>query len=180
MDFRAIIEQHLATGAESRSAPSRFSVSRVEGLGLLRVADDLSIQGFAEKPKDPAVIPACAQPGDRVHAEEQSGEKRCLASMASTSSTATPSPRPRELDDGLRPGVIRASSRRRRCSPTSSRLLGGHGREGLLRANLALAQPLPPSTSSTDDAVYSHYEYLPASKLTSARSTTWWSPTAAS
>src|SRR5580698_6118830 len=60
MDFREIIEQHLATAAEVTVCAKRFALSKVEGLGLMRVADDLSIQEFAEKPKDPAVIKSLA------------------------------------------------------------------------------------------------------------------------
>jgi len=60
MDFRKIIEQHLSTNAEVTIAAIPFPVSKVEGLGLMRVADDLSIAEFVEKPKDPAVIAGLA------------------------------------------------------------------------------------------------------------------------
>ena len=60
MDFRVIIDQHLATGADVTICSKPFPVSHLEGLGLMRVADDLSIQQFAEKPKDPAVINSLA------------------------------------------------------------------------------------------------------------------------
>ena len=60
MDFREIIEQHLATGAEVTLCAKPFPVSKVEGLGLMQVADDLSIHEFAEKPKDPAIINSLA------------------------------------------------------------------------------------------------------------------------
>src|SRR5271169_51424 len=82
MDFREIIEQHLATGADVTLCAKPFPVSSVEGLGLMRVADDLSIQEFAEKPKDPAVINSLAlSPQIESMLTERSDEKRCLASM---------------------------------------------------------------------------------------------------
>jgi glucose-1-phosphate adenylyltransferase len=56
MDYRKIIEQHLATGADVTIAAIPFPVSKVAGLGLMQVNDDLSIERFVEKPKDPAVI----------------------------------------------------------------------------------------------------------------------------
>jgi glucose-1-phosphate adenylyltransferase len=57
-------------------------VSKVEGLGLMRVADDLSIAEFAEKPKDPDVIAALAMsPAVEARMKTKSEEKRCLASM---------------------------------------------------------------------------------------------------
>src|SRR5476651_487814 len=51
MDFREIIDQHLAAGADVSIAAVPFAVSRVEGLGLMRVDDSLSIRQFVEKPK---------------------------------------------------------------------------------------------------------------------------------
>ena len=33
-----------------------FPVSKIEGLGLMRVNDDLTIAEFVEKPKDPTII----------------------------------------------------------------------------------------------------------------------------
>ena len=60
MDFREIIEQHLATRADVTVAAVAFPISKVEGLGLMKVDDDLAIQQFVEKPKDPAVIAGLA------------------------------------------------------------------------------------------------------------------------
>ena len=49
MDFREIIDQHLSTGAEVTIAAVAFPVSKSEGLGLMRVQDDLQIKEFVEK-----------------------------------------------------------------------------------------------------------------------------------
>src|SRR5580704_13983430 len=82
MDFREIIEQHRATGAEVTVAAKPFPISRVEGLGLMRVDDDLGIREFVEKPKDPAVIAGLTlSPVVERRLKEPSEEKRCLASM---------------------------------------------------------------------------------------------------
>jgi len=81
MDFRSIIEQHLATGADVTISAKPFPVSKVEGLGLMRVGDDLSIQEFVEKPKDPAVI-ARLMLSDTLDSKlTDHSEKHCLASM---------------------------------------------------------------------------------------------------
>src|SRR5258708_443752 len=56
MDFSAIINQHIASKADVTIAAIPFPVSKVEGLGLMRVADDLTISEFVEKPKNPALI----------------------------------------------------------------------------------------------------------------------------
>jgi glucose-1-phosphate adenylyltransferase len=60
MDFRKIIADHIATGADVSIAAVPFPVSKVEGLGLMRVSDDLAISQFVEKPKDPQVIESLA------------------------------------------------------------------------------------------------------------------------
>jgi glucose-1-phosphate adenylyltransferase len=94
MDFREIIEQHLATGADVTVAAKPFPVSRVEGLGLMRVGDDLSIQQFVEKPKDPAVIAGLAlSPAIEASLKEPTGRSAAWPRWASTSSTGPSSPR---------------------------------------------------------------------------------------
>ncbi|HYP15918.1 MAG TPA: sugar phosphate nucleotidyltransferase, partial [Opitutus sp.] len=82
MDFREILDEHVATGADVTLATVAFPVSKVEGLGLCRVNDDLAITQFAEKPKDPEVIRGLAL-SDALEAKLKtpSPEKRCLASM---------------------------------------------------------------------------------------------------
>src|SRR5258708_582830 len=79
MDFRSIIDTHIATGADVSVAAVPFPVSRVEGLGLMRVADDLSIKQFVEKPKDPAVIQSLTVSPALEAKLTPWPEKRCLA-----------------------------------------------------------------------------------------------------
>ena len=82
MDFRKIIEQHIETKADVTIAAIPFPVSKVEGLGLMRVNDDLSISEFVEKPKDPAVINSLTlSPSLEEQLSTKTGEKHCLASM---------------------------------------------------------------------------------------------------
>ena len=80
--FSDIIEKHLATKADVTLATVPFPVSKVEGLGLTRVNDDLSIAQFVEKPKDPAIIASLAlSSAIEATLKTPSEEKRCLASM---------------------------------------------------------------------------------------------------
>ena len=82
MDLREIIEQHLASGADVTISAIPVPASKVEGLGVMRVGDDLAVQQFVEKPKDPAVISALAlSPTVEAMLKERSPERRCLASM---------------------------------------------------------------------------------------------------
>ncbi|MCF3649410.1 glucose-1-phosphate adenylyltransferase [Synoicihabitans lomoniglobus] len=83
MDFSKIIAEHASTGADVTIAAMPIPVSKIEGLGLMGVDDDLQITKFAEKPKDPAVIDGLAM-GQALEAKlgnTDPAEKRCLASM---------------------------------------------------------------------------------------------------
>lgn len=46
MDFNELIQQHIVSGAQVTIAAKALPTSQVEGLGLMRVSDDLSISEF--------------------------------------------------------------------------------------------------------------------------------------
>ncbi len=171
MDFRKIIEQHVSTGADVTIAAIPFPVSKVEGLGLTRVNDDLSIAQFVEKPKDPAVINSLAL-SEALEAKLQQpvkGEKHCLASMGIYvfNRTALAEALDNNMTDfgkEIIPGLL------------GKKKLFAHIFEGywedigtvkaFFDANLALAQPLPPfNFFDAKDPIYTKDNYLPASKI---------------
>ncbi len=82
MDFREIVRQHVATGADVTVSAKPVPANAVGGLGLMRVAKDLRIEEFVEKPQDPKVIDSLVM-GRELEDKlpESTGEKRCLASM---------------------------------------------------------------------------------------------------
>ena len=171
MDFRQIIAQHIESEADVTVSAIPFPVSQVEGLGLMRVADDLQIQEFVEKPTDPEVIDGLAI-SDSIEAnlkEKSGGEKHCLASMGiyvfnretmveALNSSAT------DFGKEVIPGLL------------SSRKLGAYVFEGywedigtvkaFFEANLQLADPVPKfNFFSQGNPIYSRARYLPASKI---------------
>ena len=170
MDFRKIIAQHLATNADVTIAATPVPVSRVEGLGLMRVADDLAITEFVEKPKDPEVINGLAMsPALEQKLETPSVEKRCLASMGIY--VFSGEVLRRSLDNSMKdfgkeviPGLLGKAR-------LFSHIFEGYWEDiGTVRAffeaNLALAQPLPPFNFFDRSApIYTHARYLPASKI---------------
>ena len=174
MDFREIIEQHLSTGAEVTVAAKPFGVSQVEGLGLMRVGDDLAIKEFVEKPKDPAVINGLAMsPALEQKLKERATEKQCLASMGIyvfNRSVLAESLENSSTDFGRE--VIPSLAGRRKIY---AHVFEGYWEDigtvkAFFEANLALAQPLPPfNFFDATTPVYTHYEYLPASKLNKCR-----------
>ncbi len=171
MDFRKIIEQHVSTGADVTIAAIPFPVSKVEGLGLTRVNDDLSIAEFVEKPKDPAVINGLTlSPALEAKLQQApAGEKQCLASMGIYvfNRTALAEALDNNMTDfgkEIIPGLL------------GKKKLFAHIFEGywedigtvkaFFDANLALAQPLPPfNFFDAKDPIYTKDNYLPASKI---------------
>ena len=170
MDFRKIIAEHAASGADVTVAATPFPVSKVEGLGLMQVNDDLSIARFAEKPKDPAVIRSLVV-GPTLEAKLNAphDEPHCLASMGIyvfNRAVLTEALDNHHHDFGkeIIPGLL------------GKKKLHAHIFEGywedigtvraFFEANLALANPLPPFNFFDPDApVYTEDRYLPASKL---------------
>ncbi len=170
MDFREIIDRHIATGADVTVAAIPVPVSQVEGLGLMRVNDDLSVLEFVEKPKDPAVISGLAlSPAIEKRLTAPSGEKRCLASMGiyvfnrSALAEALDSTMA-DFGKEVIPGLLGRKK-------LFAHIFEGYWEDiGTVRAffeaNLALAQPLPPFNFFVSNApIYTQDRYLPASKL---------------
>lgn len=170
MDFRKIIEQHIATGADVSIAAIPFPVSKVEGLGLMRVGDDLAISQFVEKPKDPKVIDSLAI-SEKLQARlsNPTGEKHCLASMGIyvfNRKVLAEALDNNQTDFGkeIIPALL------------GNKKLYAHVFEGywedigtvkaFFDANLALAQPLPPFNFFDPAApIYTQDRYLPPSKI---------------
>lgn len=174
MDYSKIIEQHIATGADVTIAAIPFPMSKVAGLGLMQVRDDLSIERFVEKPKDPAVIESLAlSPAVEARLTAKTGEKHCLASMGiyvfnrkamaeALDNTMT------DFGKEVIPSLLGKKK-------LFSYIFEGYWEDiGTVRAffeaNLALAQPLPPFNFFDPQApIYTQDRYLPASKLNNCR-----------
>ncbi len=170
MDFNKILEQHVATQADVTIAAIPFPTSKVDGLGLMRVGDDLSITEFVEKPKDPAVIDGLAlSPTLASTLKAKSVEKQCLASMGIyvfNRAVLADALDNKMTDFGKEviPGLL---GKKR----LFSHIFEGYWEDiGTVRAffdaNLALAQPLPPFNFFEPSApIYTKDNYLPASKI---------------
>jgi glucose-1-phosphate adenylyltransferase len=170
MDFSAIVDQHIATGADVTIAAIPFPISKVEGLGLMRVADDLSVTEFVEKPKDPAIIQGLAiSPALESKLATKSTEKHCLASMGIY--VFSREVLREALDNNMKDfgkEVIPALLGHKKLF---SYIFEGYWEDigtvkAFFDANLALAQPLPPFNFFDRSApIYTHPRYLPASKV---------------
>ena len=170
MDYRKIIEQHLATGADVTIAAVPFPVSKIAGLGLMQVHDDLAIERFVEKPKEQSVIDSLTlSAAVEARLATPSTERRCLASMGiyvfnrqamadALDNTMT------DFGKEIIPGLLGKKK-------LFAYIFEGYWEDiGTVRAffeaNLALAQPLPPFNFFDPTApIYTQDRYLPASKL---------------
>ncbi len=169
MDFRQIIAQHVATGADVTLAAIPFPVSKVEGLGLMRVNDDLTISEFVEKPKDPDIINGLTVSPALEAKLEPSPEKRCLASMGIYvfSRDVLKQSLANDMKDFGKEVIPALLGTKKLCSYIFEGYWEDIGTvRAFFEANLALAQPLPPFNFFDRSApIYTHARYLPASKV---------------
>jgi glucose-1-phosphate adenylyltransferase len=170
MDFRGIIEQHLETKADVTVCAKPFPISKIHGMGLMRVADDLSIQAFTEKPKDPAVINSLAlSPTIEAMLKVKDPEKRCLASMGIYvfNRNVLAEALENSMTDFGREVIPSLLGKKKMFTHIFEDYWEDIGTvKAFFEANLALAQPLPPfNFFDATTPVYSMYDYLPASKL---------------
>ena len=170
MDFREILARHAASGAEVTVAAIPVPLSKVEGLGLMRVDDDLSIRQFVEKPKDPAVIASVAlSPTLEKRLKTPATTQRCLASMGIYvfNRTVLAEALDNTMADFGREIIPSLLGKKRLFADIFEGYWEDIGTvRAFFEANLALAQPLPPFNFFEPNApIYTQDRYLPASKL---------------
>lgn len=170
MDFRQIVEQHLETGAAVTIAAKPQPCSKIEELGVLRVAEDLSVEAFVEKPADPGVIAGLQSRRPPPPSVVTGTEPTCWVNMGIYVFTR------RTLWNALTEND--ASDISKEVIPS---LLGkvpmyafpfeGYWRDiGTVRAffeaNLDLTDPNPPfNFFEPGRTIYTHPRFLPASRL---------------
>jgi len=169
MDFSKIVDQHVAMGADVTMAAIPFPVSKVEGLGLMRVKDDLSVTEFVEKPKDPAIINGLTVSPVLQQKLAPSSEKVCLASMGIYvfSREVLREALDNNMKDFGKEVIPALLGKMKLCSYIFEGYWEDIGTvRAFFEANLALAQPLPPFNFFDRSApIYTHPRYLPASKI---------------
>ena len=147
-----------------------FPVSKIEGLGLMKVDDELNITEFAEKPKDPAVIAGLTL-SDAVEEKLKSkvDERHCLASMGIYvfNRAALQEALDNTMTDFGKEVIPSLLNRKKLCAYIFEGYWEDIGTvKAFFEANLALAQPLPPFNFFDPAApIYTQDRYLPASKL---------------
>ncbi|MFA5264732.1 MAG: glucose-1-phosphate adenylyltransferase [Opitutaceae bacterium] len=169
MDFRKIIAQHIETNAEVTISSIPIPKSKVDGLGLMRVNDDLSIGEFVEKPKNASVIDGLALSPAIESKLSPSPERRCLASMGIYvfNRAALAAALDNKMKDFGKEVIPSLLGKQR----LFSYIFEGYWEDiGTVRAffetNLALAQPLPPfNFFDPSGKIYTHSRQLPPAKV---------------
>lgn len=168
MDYQEIIRQHHRTGARVTIAAKPLPCSVVEEFGVLRVADDLSVEAFAEKPRDPVVIDGMrSHPPPGLSDQDPSlcwtnmgiyvFEKRTLWDALSQADLS-------DFSKEVIPGLLGKV-------PIYAFPFQGYWRDiGTVRAffeaNLELTDPNPPfNFFEPGRVIYTHPRFLPASRI---------------
>lgn len=172
MDLADVVREHDASGADVTITAKPMGLDEAEGLGLMRVSEDLEITEFVEKPTDPKVIADLAVGESVLKKMKDPGDQGyCLASMgiyvfnAKTLEDALDSDTT-DFGKEIIPGLL---DKVKMCSYVFDEYWEDIGTvRAFFDCNLRLTDPVPPFNFFDEDArIYTHARYLPASKLNS-------------
>lgn len=170
MDLADVVKEHDASGAEVTITAKPMGLDEAEGLGLMRINDELEITEFVEKPKDPAVIQSLAV-GESVTKKMKNPDGRdyCLASMgiyifnAKTLETALDSDTT-DFGKEIIPGML---GKVKMCSYVFDDYWEDIGTvKAFFDCNLRLTDAVPPFNFFDEESrIYTRARFLPASKV---------------
>jgi len=175
MDFQEIIDHHRKLESDVTIAAKAMHKSQVEGLGVMRVGDDYSIQEFVEKPTEKEVIESLVI-GDQLRSTlDGNPEDVCLASMGIyvfSARVMIEALSGEETDFGkeIIPSLLGKVS-------LNSFIFDDYWEDigtvaAFFEANLALTNEVPPFNFYNNEApIYTRARYLPATKVNGASAT---------
>lgn len=173
MDLEDVVRAHDESGAAVTLTAKPLGLDEAEGLGLMRVNDDLEISEFVEKPTDPAVIAGLAV-GENVRSKMKSPEDKgyCLASMGIyvfNANVLIEALKSDSADFGkeIIPSLL---GKEKLCGYVFDDYWEDIGTvRAFFDANLRLTDPVPPFNFFDEEArIYTRARYLPAAKVNSA------------
>jgi glucose-1-phosphate adenylyltransferase len=172
MDLEDVVREHDASGAEVTITAKPLGLDEAEGLGLMRIDENLQITEFVEKPTDPEVIRGLAVGQSVRHKMKDPGERDyCLASMGIyvfNANTLREALKSDATDFGKEviPGLLGKS---KMCSYVFDDYWEDIGTvKAFFDANIRLTDPVPPFNFFDEDArIFTHARFLPASKINS-------------
>lgn len=171
MDYRTILDAHARTQARVTVAATPIPAADASRFGLMRVGDQLEVQEFVEKPKDPQVIDSLLVPSAVSGRPEDQGP-HCLGSMGIyvfSGSVLKKALKSQATDFGreIIPGQLPEGGL---FSYVFSNYWEDIGTvRAFFEANLKLTEPVPPfNFFDGEHPIYSRARYLPASKINQA------------
>lgn len=174
MDLSHVIQVHDESEADVTITAKPLGLDEAEGLGLMRINDELEIREFVEKPTDPDVIKGLAV-GESVRERMKNpgNQDYCLASMGIyvfNSKTLIDALDSNTTDFGkeIIPSLLGKS---KLCAYVFDDYWEDIGTvKAFFESNLRLTDDLPPFNFFDEDArIFTHARFLPASKLNSCR-----------
>lgn len=174
MNLEELVREHDASGAKVTIAAKPLGTDEAEGLGLMRINDQLEVTEFVEKPTDPEVIRGLAV-GERVRRKMHDPGDRdyCLASMGIyvfNASTLIDALKTKTTDFGkeIIPGLLGKAKLHSYVFDNYWEDIGTV--KAFFEANIRLTDPVPPF-NFFDEAtkIFTHARFLPASKLNSCQ-----------
>lgn len=172
MDLEDVVREHDASGAEVTITAKPLGLDEAEGLGLMRINDELEVTEFVEKPTDPAIIQGLAV-GESVRNKMKNPGSRdyCLASMGIyvfNAKTLVDALKTDATDFGkeIIPALLGKAK-------LSSYVFDDYWEDigtvkAFFDANIRLTDPMPPFNFFDEEArIFTHARFLPASKINS-------------
>ncbi len=168
MDLKDFIRQHVVTNADITIAAKPFPKSLASSFGVMQIDQDLKIQRFAEKPKDPAIIDQFTLHNNPA---VPSAEDQCLVSMGiyifkGSVLKALLAQTGQDFGKEVIPSALTQFA-------LSAYIFNGYWEDigtigSFFDANLMLTDVIPPFDFFDEaNPIYSCPRYLPASKLNS-------------
>jgi len=173
MDYRLMLEQHIATGAELTVATIPVARHDAPGFGIMHTDAGRTITRFVEKPKDPAVLDSLRIPSALLKElntpEDADLYQASMGIYVFNRDTLREALANQHMDFGK--NVIPEALGKLRVK---AHIFQGYWEDiGTIRAffdaNLALTNPLPPfSFFDATAPIYTHMRFLPGSKVNGA------------
>jgi len=172
MDLEDVVREHDASGAEVTITAKPLALDQVEGLGLMRINDNLEVTEFVEKPTDPEIIKGLAVGESVLQKMKDPGDlDYCLASMGIyvfNANTLIEALKTDATDFGkeIIPSLL---GKAKLCSYVFDDYWEDIGTvKAFFDANIRLTDPMPPFNFFDEEArIFTHARFLPASKINS-------------
>ena len=172
MDLEDVVREHDASGAEVTITAKPLGLDQAEGLGLMRIDDNMEVAEFVEKPSDPEVIKSLAiSQSARDKMRDPGTRDYCLASMgiyifnAKTLVDALES-QAKDFGKEIIPALLGKAKIHSYIFDEYWEDIGTV--RAFFEANIRLTEPVPPFNFFDEAArIFTRARFLPASKINS-------------